>query len=102
MRQAKNCFDISPSESGIEQVFDVIFRYRYHCTIHSFCKFTEKAREEFCYDNIWFNPKFIGERKALYDNFHQSHIIVNVPVCNKCLEKSAEIFAALLKQCAFK
>ncbi|MRJ01935.1 MAG: UDP-glucose 6-dehydrogenase, partial [Epsilonproteobacteria bacterium] len=58
--------------------------------------YTERVKEQFGYDRIFFVPEFLREGKALYDSLYPSRIIVG--------EKStrAEIFANLLRDGAFK
>ena len=99
---SKNFFDTSSVESVIGQAIavnpDAIIIVKSTVPVG----FTEKAREDFCCDNILFSPEFLREGRALYDNLYPSRIIIGVPVKNARLHKAAEKFAQLLKQGAIK
>ena len=58
--------------------------------------FTENAKKQFGYENIYFSPEFLREGSAVYDNRNPSRIIVG----NR--DQNAESFAALLKQISLK
>ena len=61
--------------------------------------YTVSVREKLGMDNVIFSPEFLRESKALYDNLYPSRIIVG---CDEKTKKSAETFAALLKNGAIK
>ena len=52
--------------------------------------FTEKMREKFSYENIYFSPEFLREGKSIFDNKNPSRIIVGG------FSKEAKEFANLL------
>ncbi len=98
----KNYFDTTALESVIEQVIranpDAIMIIKSTVPVG----YTKSIREKFNCDNILFSPEFLREGHALYDNLYPSRIIVGVPTGNVRLEKAAEVFAGMLKECALK
>ena len=58
--------------------------------------FTDKVKERYKIENIFFSPEFLREGHALYDNLYPSRIIVG-SYTNK-----GKKFALLLKECSLK
>ena len=64
--------------------------------------YTESIREKMGSKNIIFNPEFLRESKALYDNLWPSRIIVGTALNDERLVKAAHEFAELLQKGAIK
>lgn len=56
--------------------------------------YTEKIRQKYHYNNIFFSPEFLREGKALYDNLYPSRIIIGDT------SNAAHQFGKILKDCA--
>lgn len=98
----KNFFDTSAVESVIQHVT--------RCNPDAFMVikstvpvgFTRWAREKYNTDKLLFNPEFLRESKALYDNLYPSRIIVGIDLTDKKSVKAAHAFAKLLQEGAIK
>ena len=64
--------------------------------------YTEKIREKTGLKNIIFNPEFLRESKALYDNLYPSRIIIGTDLDDEILTNSAHSYALLLQEGAIK
>ena len=64
--------------------------------------YTRQIREKTGSKNIIFNPEFLRESKALYDNLYPSRIIVGTDVDDPKLVEAAHTFAGLLQEGAIK
>ena len=58
--------------------------------------FTDKVKEKYKIENIFFSPEFLREGHALYDNLYPSRIIVG------SYTDKGKKFASLLKECSLK
>lgn len=61
--------------------------------------YTEGIKKRINSKNIIFNPEFLRESKALYDNLYPSRIIIG---CDDDTKEAAEVFVKLLKEGAIK
>lgn len=61
--------------------------------------YTLHAKEKFKLQNIIFNPEFLRESQALYDNLYPSRIVIGAEEANL---SSAQVFANLLSSVALK
>ena len=104
----KNYFDTSAVESVIEQVLslnkDKAPDQQPVMIIKSTIPvgYTAALREKYGTSSILFSPEFLRESKALYDNLYPSRIVVGCDTADPVNRKSAEQFAALLKDASLK
>lgn len=64
--------------------------------------YTEKLREKYNTNRIFFSPEFLREGKALYDNLYPSRIIVGVDKDDEDMVAKGRSFAGLLAEGAIK
>ena len=95
----KNFFDCSAVESVIKLVLASSRTATMVIKSTVPVGYTKKVREQFGTDRILFNPEFLRESKALYDNLYPSRIIVG---CDDASKEKAQEFAQLLAQGAEK
>lgn len=98
----KNYFDTSAIEAVIEKVLQV--NQEAIIVIKSTIPvgYTESVRAKYKTKNIIFNPEFLRESKALYDNLYPSRIIVSTDKDDQELTRASNIFANLLAEGAIK
>ncbi len=98
----KNYFDTSAVEAVIELVLsvnpDAVMIIKSTIPVG----YTRVARERYHTDRILFSPEFLRESKALYDNLYPSRIIVGLDAEDAQQKEAAELFAALLREGAYK
>ena len=98
----KNFFDTSAVEDVIELVLsvnkDAIMVIKSTIPVG----YTESVRQKYNTKNIIFNPEFLRESKALYDNLYPSRIIVGTDMDDPYLFSKAKEFASLLHEGAIK
>lgn len=98
----ENCFDTTSVENVIELVkkinSDTIIIIKSTVPVG----YTKDVCEKYNCNNILFNPEFLREGQALYDNLYPSRIIVGIPQGNDDIVNASKLFANLLKQGAIK
>ena len=98
----KNFFDTS----AVEDVIHLVMKYAPDAimVVKSTIPvgYTRQIREKTGSKNIIFNPEFLRESKALYDNLYPSRIIVGTDVDDPKLVEAAHTFAGLLQEGAIK
>lgn len=98
----QNYFDTSSVESVIRQVMAVNPSAAVVIRSTVPVGFTESARIKHGCRRLLFSPEFLREGRALYDNLYPSRIVVGVPQDDSQLRRTAEDFAALLREGAVK
>ncbi|MFT9191103.1 MAG: nucleotide sugar dehydrogenase [Liquorilactobacillus sp.] len=87
--------------SSVEQVIKLVRRYNKEAilVVKSTVPvgFTKRIKNELKLENIIFNPEFLRESKALYDNLHPSRIIIGTDMTDNKERANAQQFASLLK-----
>ena len=98
----QNYFDTSSVESVIRQVMAVNPSAAVVIRSTVPVGFTESARIKHGCRRLLFSPEFLREGRALYDNLYPSRIVVGVSQDDSQLRRTAEDFAALLREGAVK
>lgn len=98
----KNYFDTSSVEEVIKLVIecnpDAIIVIKSTIPVG----YTEFIRKKYNFHNIIFNPEFLRESKALYDNLYPSRIIIGTDLNDQHLIKASQTFANILEKGANK
>lgn len=98
----KNFFDTS----SVEAVLDLIDNHNPQATVVIKSTvpvgYTEAIAERYSNLDLLFNPEFLREGHALYDNLYPSRIVVGVPLGDSRLSAKAKEFADLLLEGAIK
>ncbi len=94
--EVTNYFDISSVEDIIEKVISINKDATIVIKSTIPVGFTDKVKEKYKIENIFFSPEFLREGHALYDNLYPSRIIVGSDTEN------GKKFASLLEECSLK
>lgn len=98
----KNFFDTS----AVEKVIKLVMEYNHNAIIVIKSTipvgYTVSIREKLGSKNIIFNPEFLRESKALFDNLYPSRIIVGTDIKDDKLLEASHTFANLLQEGAIK
>ena len=98
----KNYFDTSAVEAVIELVMKVNPNAIMVIKSTIPVGYTESIRKKYQTNKIIFNPEFLRESKALYDNLYPSRIIVSTDKNDSDLVAASHKFATLLQEDAIK
>ncbi len=94
--EVTNYFDTTSVEDIIEKVISINKDATIVIKSTIPVGFTDKVKEKYKVDNIFFSPEFLREGHALYDNLYPSRIIVGSDT------EKGKGFASLLEECSLK